>query len=190
MWSQNPFAIRKPIGVSYNLDEDDVLKTKSALSALGHYKKPKTGITPWADTQMFKGLKSFQKEEGLKVDGLMKPKGPTEKAIRKNKGVQVAIAPALAIPAAIPAAKAGGSAILGVLGSVLGSLLLKGDTQEDGDGCDELYNDVDIPTCRAISERRGKAAAQRCFKSASERYAACLRGTPKSQLPPLDTWNQ
>lgn len=80
----NPFEIKKPVGASYALDEDDVLKTKKALSDLGHYKKPKSGATPWPDSKMFKGLKSLQKKEGLKVDGLMKPKGPTEKAIKKK----------------------------------------------------------------------------------------------------------
>ena len=80
----NPFKLNKPIGASYSLDEDDVLKTKKALSGLGHYKEPKTGATPWPDTKMFDGLKSFQKKEGLKVDGLMKPKGPTEKVLKKK----------------------------------------------------------------------------------------------------------
>lgn len=58
----NPFQITKPVGMSYALDENDVLKTKSALSKLGHYKEPVAGMTPWPDTPMFEGLKSFQKE--------------------------------------------------------------------------------------------------------------------------------
>lgn len=80
----SPFKIKKPIGASYKLEEEDVLKTKKALSGLGFYKEPKTGATPWPDSKMFEGLKSFQKKEGLKVDGLMKPKGPTERKISQT----------------------------------------------------------------------------------------------------------
>lgn len=80
----NPFQVKKPVGMSYALDETDVLNTKNALSSLGHYKEPDTGMTPWPDTPMFEGLKTFQKDQGLKVDGLMKPGGPTEKALRSS----------------------------------------------------------------------------------------------------------
>jgi RHS repeat-associated protein len=51
--------------------------------------------------------------------------------------------------------------------------------------CQERY-DTDIATCRTIGRRRGKAAAARCYKTAADRYAACLKGQP---LPPLDVWN-
>jgi len=54
------------------------------------------------------------------------------------------------------------------------------------EACDKQYYEVDIPTCRAISKSRGKAAGARCYKAAADRYAACLKGGP---LPPLDTWN-
>ncbi|MCA9600600.1 MAG: RHS repeat-associated core domain-containing protein [Myxococcales bacterium] len=46
--------------------------------------------------------------------------------------------------------------------------------------------DNDVATCRAISKRRGPAAAARCYSSATARYAACLAG---QSIPPLDTWN-
>ncbi|MBU2757779.1 RHS repeat-associated core domain-containing protein, partial [Acidithiobacillus sp. BN09-2] len=55
--------------------------------------------------------------------------------------------------------------------------------------CDYLYYKVDIPTCKAISCKRGKAAGTRCYKSASDRYAACLRGRSMENLPPLDAYN-
>jgi RHS repeat-associated protein len=51
--------------------------------------------------------------------------------------------------------------------------------------CQERY-DTDVATCRAIGRKRGKAAAARCYKTAADRYAACLNGRP---LPPLDVWN-
>jgi RHS repeat-associated protein len=52
--------------------------------------------------------------------------------------------------------------------------------------CDDIYYNVDIPTCRGVSRTRGAAAGQRCYASAMNRYAACLAGEP---MPPLDTWN-
>ncbi|MGH7490161.1 MAG: RHS repeat-associated core domain-containing protein, partial [bacterium] len=51
--------------------------------------------------------------------------------------------------------------------------------------CEDLLR-VDTDTCNAIARRRGPAAGAVCHASASERYAACLRGNP---LPPLSTWN-
>ena len=60
------------------------------------------------------------------------------------------------------------------------------DDDDDANECLENYFNVDIPICNAISRRRGRDAAQRCFASAAERLAACNRGRP---LPPLDTLN-
>ena len=54
--------------------------------------------------------------------------------------------------------------------------------------CEQLFK-IDMDTCRQIAKRRGKRAAARCYASANERYAACRRGKPRDQWPPLDTWN-
>ncbi|MEW5755645.1 MAG: RHS repeat-associated core domain-containing protein, partial [Pseudomonadota bacterium] len=51
--------------------------------------------------------------------------------------------------------------------------------------CEEV-NKIDTATCNAISRKRGAMAGAACHASASQRYAACLRGQP---LPPLNTWN-
>ncbi|GAB2810316.1 RHS repeat-associated core domain-containing protein [Dyella kyungheensis] len=55
----------------------------------------------------------------------------------------------------------------------------------DESKCNALYA-TDTQTCNGISRRRGAAAGAACHASASERYAACLRGAP---IPPLNTWN-
>lgn len=52
--------------------------------------------------------------------------------------------------------------------------------------CDNIYYNIDIPTCRGISRSRGKDAGARCYAQAAERYSACLAGRP---MPPLNTWN-
>lgn len=51
--------------------------------------------------------------------------------------------------------------------------------------CQDLL-DTDTSTCNGITRTRGAAAGAKCHASASQRYAACLRGQP---IPPLDTWN-
>lgn len=198
--SINPLRIKKPIGYGYSLEAEDVLNAKTTLSNLGYYKAPKSGVTPWPDTPMFDGIEAYQKKNKLKVDGLIRPGGPTEKSLNRKLGGNsgtpddvsedgVRLAAAAAIPAIAPLLPSIPS-ILGSLGAILGlTLPLKGDTHDKGDSCDKLYYDVDVPTCTQISIKRGKEAGAKCFKSASERYAACLRGVPKDQLPPLDTWN-
>jgi RHS repeat-associated protein len=82
-----------------------------------------------------------------------------------------------------------GAAIATGLTLLGGAAILSGDTpkqcKDDDDKCEKLY-ETDTATCNGISRVRGKAAGAKCHASASQRYAACLRGQP---LPPLDTWN-
>ena len=204
----NPLAImkslNKPIGPSYALDEQDVLNTKQTLGQLDYYKPrrrkgQRAEITPWPDTPMFEGIKTFQKDKDLKVDGLMKPGDPTEKALNKAIGTDkrgnnnpgndnrlAAVAAPLAVPLITDAALSTLGAIAGMLGL---TLPLKGDTHDNDESCNKLHYDVDIPTCNGIRKNRGKEAGARCFKTANERYAACLKGVPTDQLPPLDIWN-
>lgn len=75
------FSVGNTISQSSNTKPDDVLKTKNALVQTGYYKTPSFGITSSPDMGMINGLKGFQKDNGLKVDGVMKPKGPTESKI-------------------------------------------------------------------------------------------------------------
>ncbi|MBF0269080.1 MAG: peptidoglycan-binding protein [Alphaproteobacteria bacterium] len=79
---QSAFKVRKVIGDDHSVDPDDTLNTKQALNRLGYYSPPQSyGLTPYPDRLMFNSLKAFQKDEGLKVDGLMRPGGPTEAQI-------------------------------------------------------------------------------------------------------------
>jgi len=71
--------LRKTVGPSYNVDPEDVLTLKKALNKTGHYKMPDFGLAPYPDTPLMKGIKSFQKDTGLKQDSIVKPGGPTEK---------------------------------------------------------------------------------------------------------------
>ncbi len=74
-----PFSLNQTIGSSYPADPDDVLRTKKGLNRLGFYSVPKEyGMDPWTDDELFEGLKNFQRENDLVVDGIMKPGGPTQ----------------------------------------------------------------------------------------------------------------
>ncbi len=69
---------------------------------------------------------------------------------------------------------------------LVGAVIYDMCTDDQESQCDYQYYKVDIPKCRAIAKSRGKAAAAECYKSAADRYAACLAGRV---LPPLNTWN-
>ena len=71
------------MGSDRHVEEDDTLKAKSALNQIGYYKKPDYGMTPYPDQTLFDGIKNFQKDQNLTIDGLMTPGGETE--IRMNK---------------------------------------------------------------------------------------------------------
>jgi hypothetical protein len=74
-----------PIGANYQVDTNDLQNTKRALNQLGYYSvPPERGIDDWADTATFDGIRQLQRDNGLKVDGFMRPKGPTETTINQN----------------------------------------------------------------------------------------------------------
>lgn len=66
-----------------NINPDDVFNVKKYLKNLGYYQEPEWGMTKFTDNQMFGGIRKFQKDNHLKVDGVMKPEGETENAFNK-----------------------------------------------------------------------------------------------------------
>lgn len=78
------FRLKKPIGEAFNMDLDDTLNVKKALVDLGHMEAPEHGLTEFPDQPMLDGVKSFQREQGLKVDGVMKLDGPTIKRLNQS----------------------------------------------------------------------------------------------------------
>ncbi|MDV7339458.1 peptidoglycan-binding domain-containing protein [Terasakiella sp. A23] len=77
MVSKNKFGLSSTISASHNTNPDDVKLLKKLLSENGHYQVPIHGISPYPDTPMINGIKSFQSENNLTVDGIVKPDGPT-----------------------------------------------------------------------------------------------------------------
>jgi peptidoglycan hydrolase-like protein with peptidoglycan-binding domain len=76
--------LKSDISKSHKLEEEDVLKAKIALNKEGYYDVPDYGMTPYSDERMFDGMKKFQKEKGLQVDGVMRPDGETVNALDKS----------------------------------------------------------------------------------------------------------
>lgn len=65
---------------------DDINSVRSAMEKVGDYK----GVSPafyersFMDKPLEQSIKSYQKKNGLKVDGILNPKGETEKSINKT----------------------------------------------------------------------------------------------------------
>jgi hypothetical protein len=72
-----------------------------------------------------------------------------------------------------------------LFGAVLGNSIGEEVCPDEESECEALYR-TDTDTCNGIARIRGARAAAICHASASQRYAACLRGAP---IPPLATWN-
>jgi hypothetical protein len=133
---------------------------------------------------LFDGIRKYQKDAALKVDGYMLPQGETEQSVNKSL------------------ARKGGSGDddLGG-GDCAGPAVSPGPrpwdffrrrdycpiprdepTEED---CEQQALD-DERTCRRIEERYGAYRAQRCWASVQPRYGYC-KHHKKLGHPPLDT---
>ena len=66
-----------------DIDADDVINVKTKLKKLGHYEEPEWGLTKISDRQMFDGIRKFQQDNKLQIDGIMKPNGETERTLNK-----------------------------------------------------------------------------------------------------------
>lgn len=72
-----PFRLKKTIDPASNVDLDDVWSLKHAFQGIGYYRPPDFGMHEYPDDGLFDGIKRFQKDQGLTVDGIMKPEGET-----------------------------------------------------------------------------------------------------------------
>ena len=81
MFDIDPLLLKRPLSPTPDTDPDDVLAAKSAFKQLGYYETPSYGLTPYPDQTLFDGIRSYQKDKGLTVDGYMLPAGETEKSL-------------------------------------------------------------------------------------------------------------
>ncbi len=78
---RRPLRLRSPVGPSARNRADDVKRVETAMDRAGFL-----GRTPGAgvfDSILDSGIRGFQRRNGLKQDGLLKPKGPTEQMLNR-----------------------------------------------------------------------------------------------------------
>ena len=75
MFRRLPLFLKRPIDANSHVDPDDVVVVKRSLERLGYYGCPKWGLHGFTDNGLFEGIKEFQRNHHLKVDGIMKPGG-------------------------------------------------------------------------------------------------------------------
>ncbi len=72
-----PLEIKKPLARGKASDLGDVTSIADALADLGAYDKGRHGNPPRVPETLFRSIEDFQKDQGLDVDGVMLPGGPT-----------------------------------------------------------------------------------------------------------------
>ncbi|MHA1597825.1 MAG: phage minor head protein [Alphaproteobacteria bacterium] len=80
------FKLKHTIAENVTARPEDVLAAKRALHDLGFYEAPQWGLTDIPDSALFTGIRDFQRANGLREDGSMKPGGETEAMMLKAKG--------------------------------------------------------------------------------------------------------
>lgn len=76
------FRLKRSMATNVSADVQDIVNTKMALNRLGYYRRPSEGyFGDWVDAELFNGIRRFQRDNGLTVDGIMRPGGPTEGTI-------------------------------------------------------------------------------------------------------------
>lgn len=76
-------SLHKQIAKSSLVDPLDIVPVKQSLFDLGYY-EDEDSIEDFVDTPMFDGIEKYQRDNGLEVDGVMKPGGETETSINKD----------------------------------------------------------------------------------------------------------
>ena len=98
-----PLDLARDLGRGKLNHRGDVMDVADALDQAGVYDKGRFGNPPLADEHLFKAIERFQDGQGLKVDGLMKPGGPTVTRLNAVLGRRAHVADADAAPVAAPA---------------------------------------------------------------------------------------
>lgn len=83
MFGPEPFKLHGSVGsTGADNHRPDVAKVETLLGDAGYY-RPMTSAGPdgWHNPALDQSIRSFQKDKGLLVDGLLKPNGPTITAI-------------------------------------------------------------------------------------------------------------
>lgn len=78
------FTLKTTIARNASTDPEDTAAVKFALTGLGYYDDARSGLSPYGDDKLFRAINAFQKDNNLKIDGVIKPDGPTQKTMKKR----------------------------------------------------------------------------------------------------------
>ncbi len=78
------FELSKAVGNNFDNHPEDVFKIKDTLSDIGYFDFDSNPAEPHGifTRELDEGIKDFQKDNALRVDGILKPKGETEQALK------------------------------------------------------------------------------------------------------------
>ncbi len=74
----NPLRLSNTLHPDAGNGPDDTLAAKRVLAQLGYYEVPDYDLTPYPDYPMFDAIRNFQRDIGLRDDGVIKPYSQTE----------------------------------------------------------------------------------------------------------------
>ena len=83
--------LNKIMSSGRQVDGGDVLLLKNELGKRGYYNAPDYGITEYPDKLLFDGIRQYQKDNGLKVDGVIRPDGETIASLSKNNSDRLGV---------------------------------------------------------------------------------------------------
>ncbi len=73
--------LRGLVGLGLDNDPSDIFSVKNLLKEIGHLEQPDEGFSPFFDKPTEDGIFNIQGENGLKIDGVLGPDGPTERTL-------------------------------------------------------------------------------------------------------------
>ena len=86
---RTPYRIQATLGSSHNTNPEDVWATKHNLKRRGYYVEPTHGMNEFPDRQFFNAIRAFQRHHNLRIDGVMRPDGETERHLLDDDDVAV-----------------------------------------------------------------------------------------------------
>lgn len=79
----SPLILTQSIRPNGAANESDIVVVKRSLNRLGHYPKSDLRLSTSPDRPLFHGIRAFQDQRGLRVDGVMNPDGETATELGK-----------------------------------------------------------------------------------------------------------
>ena len=73
--------IEDPLASNFPNNQEDTLAIKKALNELGYYEPPEWGLSGQTEAALYEGIKNFQKDNKLAIDGRINPGGETIKTL-------------------------------------------------------------------------------------------------------------